>query len=119
MQPPAMDTWTFGDRSYPCPIALALDRLAGKWKTNIMWHIYDGTTRFNALCRALPCVNRGAMLRQLRSLEEDGLVRRRETFEGQVRCVDYHLTERTEALIPAIVALAEWGNRFGEKVPAR
>ena len=116
MQPPAIPTWTFGDRSYPCPIALTLDRLAGKWKTNILWHLYDGTTRFNALCRALPQVNRGALLRQLRSLEEDGLVTRRESFEKQVRRVDYLLTERTESLIPAIVALAEWGNRHGEKV---
>ena len=115
MQPPALPTWNFGDRSYPCPIALTLDRLAGKWKTNILWHIHDGTTRFNALCRALPYVNRGAMLRQLRSLEQDGLVMRRESFDKQVRQVDYLLTERTEALVPVIVALAEWGNRFGLK----
>ncbi len=110
-----MDTWTFGDARYPCPIALTLDRLAGKWKTNLLWHVYDGTTRFNALCRALPHVNRGVVLRQLRSMERDGLLQREVREEGNVRHVEYLLTERTESLIPAIVELARWGNRYGEK----
>lgn len=113
-----MDTWTFGRDRYPCPIALAVARLTGRWKTNILWHVSRGTRRFNALCRALPEVNRGALLRQLRSLERDGLLARRDATTGKVRNVEYEPTARTEALIPAITALAEWGRRFGERLPA-
>lgn len=109
----AMDTWVFGRERHPCPIALAVARLTGRWKTNILWHVYRGTRRFNALCRALPEVNRGALLRQLRALERDGLLVRHEHTGSNVRHVEYSLTARTDALVPAIVALAEWGRRFG------
>lgn len=111
-----MDTWVFGRERHACPIALAIARLAGRWKTNILWHVHAGTRRFNALCRALPEVNRGALARQLRALERDGLVARREIPNGRVRHVEYSLTPRTEALVPAITALADWGRRFGTRV---
>lgn len=112
---PPMDIWTFGRERHPCPIALAVARLQGRWKTNILWHVHRGTRRFNALCRALPEVNRGALLRQLRALERDGLLARREFAGGRVRHVEYELTSRTRALGPAIVALAAWGRRYGSR----
>ena len=108
-----MATWTFGQKHYPCPIVLAIDRLAGKWKTNILWHVHTGTRRFNALCQALPEVNRGVVLRQLRALERDGLLSRHEIHDSNVRHVEYRLTASTEALIPAILELAAWGRRYG------
>ncbi|MCA8950207.1 MAG: helix-turn-helix transcriptional regulator [Planctomycetes bacterium] len=111
-----MKTWAYGSKHYPCPIVLALDRLAGKWKTNILWHVHNGTRRFNAICRALPSVNRGVILRQLRALERDGLLARRDLTAGRVRHVEYCFTPQAEALSPAILALAEWGNRFGQPV---
>ena len=114
-----MDTWVFGRKSYPCPIVLALDRLAGKWKTNILWHVHSGTRRFNALCKAMPEVNRGVLLRQLRALERDGLLSRREMHGSKVRHVQYSLTPMTDALVPAIVALAAWGRDFGRRVQPR
>lgn len=111
-----MDTWVFGRKRYPCPIVLTLDRLAGKWKTNILWHIHNGTRRFNALCQALPEVNRGVVLRQLRALERDGLLSRHEHHDSKVRHVEYRFTAMTEALTPAILELAAWGRRYGRRL---
>jgi DNA-binding HxlR family transcriptional regulator len=108
--------WEFGGKLYPCPIALALDRLAGKWKTNILWHVHSGTRHFNALCSVMPAVNRGVVLRQLRALEADGLLSRREFSNGRVRQVEYRLTAMTDALAPAILALAAWGEEHGRRV---
>jgi DNA-binding HxlR family transcriptional regulator len=110
-----MDSWLFGGRTYACPIVLAMDRFAGKWKTHILWHVHGGTRRFNALCSALPQVNRGVVLRQLRALERDGLLSRREFHDEAVRHVEYSLTPMAVSLTPAILALAAWGREHGQR----
>lgn len=107
-----MRYWTYAGRRYDCPVVLAMDRLRGRWKTNVLWLIWTGTNRFNAICDELRWVHRAAVARQLRSLEIDGLVTRTVVCEKPLH-VEYHLSPLGESLSPLIASLAEWGERHG------
>lgn len=93
-----------------CPVEVAMDLIGGKWKGVILFHLLrDGTLRFNELRRRLTGITQRMLARQLRELEEDGLVRR--TVYAQVPPrVDYDLTETGRSLAPVLGALKAWGD---------
>ncbi len=93
-----------------CPVEAAMDLIGGKWKGVILYHLLrDGTLRFNELNRRLTGITKRMLTRQLRELEEDGLVRR--TVHAQVPPrVDYDLTADGQSLSPVIAALKAWGD---------
>lgn len=96
------------DRSPGCPVEGALDVIGGKWKGVVMYHLLDGTKRFNELRRMMPGVTQRMLTRQLRELEADGLVHRKVYAEVPPR-VEYSLTEKGETLRDIILALKAWG----------
>lgn len=110
-----MRCWNYRQKSYYCPIGLALDRFSGRWKTNILWFIWTGTNHFNQICRELPRANKGVISRQLRELEEDGLVTRHVLGERPLS-VEYRFTELDRSLEDILAALGQWGNEHGEVV---
>lgn len=107
-----MRQWQFGTRVYECPSVLTMDRLRGKWKTNILWYIWRGTNRFNAICRALPEVRRAVIARQIRSMEKDGLIDHTTLSEKPLH-IEYGLTELGYSLFPVIELLVAWGSSHG------
>src|SRR6478736_4995471 len=91
-----------------CPVEATLSFLDGKWKGVILFHLMGGTLRFNELRRKLPSVTQRMLTKQLRELEESGLVSRR-VFPVVPPRVDYALTPLGLTLRPVIEALAVWG----------
>ncbi|MBO9123269.1 MULTISPECIES: winged helix-turn-helix transcriptional regulator [unclassified Rhizobium] len=91
-----------------CPVEATLSFLDGKWKGVILFHLMEGTLRFNELRRKLPSVTQRMMTKQLRELEECGLVSRT-VFAVVPPRVDYALTPLGKTLKPVIAALAAWG----------
>ena len=96
------------NRSPGCPVEGALDVIGGKWKGVVMFHLLDGTKRFNELRRMMPGVTQRMLTRQLRELEADGLVHREVYAEVPPR-VEYSLTTKGETLRNIILALKAWG----------
>lgn len=100
------------DRRYDCapgcPVEAALDLIGGKWKGVILYHLQNGTMRFNELRRKLGSVTQRMLTRQLRELEEGGLISRTVFAQVPPR-VDYALTTDGESLRPVINALHDWG----------
>lgn len=96
------------NRSPGCPVEGALDVIGGKWKGVVMFHLLDGTKRFNMLRRLMPGVTQRMLTRQLRELEADGLVHREVYAEVPPR-VEYSLTDKGETLRDIILALKAWG----------
>ncbi|WP_394832501.1 helix-turn-helix transcriptional regulator [Pendulispora rubella] len=91
-----------------CPVEAALDLIDGKWKGVILYHLQEGTLRFNELQRRLGAVNHRMLAKQLRELEESGLITR--TIHAQVPPrVDYALSPEGKSMQPIIEALAAWG----------
>lgn len=98
------------DRSQ-CPILYALGLVGQKWKLPLVWYLHEKpTTRFNELKRRLPGISNLMLTKSLRELEEDGLVSRHE-FQTEPPRVEYALTERGEALLPALNGLYAWGEQ--------
>jgi DNA-binding HxlR family transcriptional regulator len=94
-----------------CPVESTLSFLDGKWKGVILYHLMlEGTLRFNALRRRLPSVTQRMLTKQLRELEEAGILSRT-IFPVVPPRVDYALTTAGRSLEPIIRALAAWGSQ--------
>lgn len=96
------------DCSGGCPVEAALEIIGGKWKGVVLFHLLDGTMRFNALQRAIGGVSQRVLTKQLRELEDTGLVARK-IYPVVPPKVEYSLTAKGETLRPILFALQEWG----------
>lgn len=99
------------DCSEGCPVEATLELIGGKWKGVILYHLLDGTHRFGELRRKLPSVTQRMLTKQLRELEQGGVVRRVVHAEVPPR-VEYSLTPLGATLRPVVLALKEWGDRY-------
>ncbi|NMJ40996.1 helix-turn-helix transcriptional regulator [Roseomonas sp. JC162] len=97
------------DCSPGCAVEATLGLIDGKWKGVVLYHLLDGTLRFNEIRRKLPSVTQRMLTNQLRELEADGLVARKVFAEVPPR-VEYSLTDRGRSLRPVILALKDWGD---------
>ena len=98
-----------------CAVEFAMEILGGRWKLAILKQLVSGTHRFGELRRALPGVTQRMLTRQLRELEEDGLVSRTVYREVPPR-VDYALTEVGHSLDAITDELDKWGQWYREQV---
>lgn len=94
-----------------CPVEATLTYLDGKWKGVILFHLMDRTLRFNELRRNLPAITQRMLTKQLRELEESGLISRT-VYPVVPPHVEYALTPLGSTLKPVIRALAAWGDEF-------
>ncbi len=91
-----------------CPVEATLNIIGGKWKGIALYHLLDGTMRFNELKRRCVGVTQRMLTKQLRELEADGIIGRKVYAEVPPK-VEYSLTEKGESLRPILLALKEWG----------
>lgn len=94
-------------KTFDCPVEAALDVLGGKWGLPVVAQLARGTKRFGELKRSLPSISEKMLIKQLRRLEADGIVRRRQYPEVPPR-VEYSLSEVGESLIPVLDHLGNW-----------
>ena len=94
-----------------CPMTLALDVIGGKWKGIILYHLRDETKRFNELLRLMPQITQRMLTRQLRELEQDGIVHR-QVYAQVPPKVEYSLTTVGQTLMPVVKALTNWGRMY-------
>ena len=97
------------DCSPGCAVEATLGLIDGKWKGVVLYHLLDGTLRFNEIRRKLPSVTPRMLTNQLRELEADGLINRKVFAEVPPR-VEYSMTERGRSLRAVILALKAWGD---------
>ena len=99
-----------GLQSEKCPVLYALSIIGQKWKLPILWYLYQGEIiRYNELKRKMPDITNGMLSKSLRELEENGLINRVQYPEIPPK-VEYSLTDRGKALIPALNAIYDWGS---------
>ncbi|MBX6747050.1 MAG: helix-turn-helix transcriptional regulator [Acetobacteraceae bacterium] len=96
------------DCSPGCPVEATLSLIGGKWKGVVLWHLLQGTLRFNEIRRRLPEVTQRMLTNQLRELEADGFIIRTVYPEVPPR-VEYSLSDRGRSLEVVIKALKAWG----------
>jgi DNA-binding HxlR family transcriptional regulator len=93
------------DKDYPTRRLLEL--VGDKWTPIIVYILGQGTKRYGELRRHLPDVSKKMLTQTLRSLERDGLLKRKVYAEVPPR-VDYDLTPLGQAFLEPITSLCAW-----------
>lgn len=91
-----------------CPYVTTQKLLAGKWSLLILHHLSVTTMRFGQLQRALPNLTQATLAKQLRTMEENGLIVRTVYTQIPPR-VEYSLSELGARFKPVLDALEVWG----------
>lgn len=104
------DIFKFKTKSYVCPVSLVMDLVGGKWKAVILYHLQDGAKRFGELHAHLITVTEATLSRQLKQLEEGGLIKRQVFGSKPPLKTEYSLTDFGYSFLPVLAAITEWGN---------
>ncbi len=103
-------SYSYNGKEYPCCASLTMGVIGGKWKTVILYHLIDGTLRYNELRKLMPTVTERTLSLQLKKLEEDKIIERKVYTKKPPLKVEYNLTDLGKTLVPLIQSIAEWGN---------
>ena len=103
--------------SADCPTRQILDRIGDKWAVLILILIRDEPMRFNALRRSIEGISQKMLSQVLKSLERDGLIRRRAIPTVPVT-VEYSITPLGTTLSAAVDPLRDWAERNLKEVLA-
>ena len=94
-----------------CPYVTAQKIFSGKWTILIIYNLCDGTLRFNELQKKIFGVTQATLTKQLRSLEDYGLINRNVYAEVPPK-VEYSLTEIGKEFVPILKHFEEFGNKY-------
>jgi DNA-binding HxlR family transcriptional regulator len=98
-------------KRYQCPVEATLEVIGGKWKPLILWQLRGDKIRFSGLQQNMQGISPKMLTKQLRELEEDGLILR-EIYPEIPPRVEYSLTEFGKTVLPVLDALCMWGNEY-------
>ena len=107
--------YKFKGKEYPCCASLTMGIIGGKWKTVILYYLRDKTLRYNELRKEMPTVTERTLSLQLKTLEEDGIIKRKVYTSKPPLKVEYSLTDFGKTLIPVVQSIADWGVSVVEK----
>ena len=89
------------------PVVNALKKIGGKWKIAILYKLNESPCRFGELKKTLHPITQQMLTKQLRELEQDGLISR-QVFNVIPPKVQYSLTHFGLSLKPVIGSLCKW-----------
>lgn len=98
-----------------CGLDIALEVIGGKWKPLILFHLVDNPRRFSELRRCVVGISEKVLIQQLKALEMDEIIIRRDYGEVPPR-VDYSMTAFGSTLAQALTQLCAWGDANRTKV---
>ena len=99
----------FNEKEYPCYTSLTMGIIGGKWKTAILYNLRSKTLRYNELRKMMPTVTERTLSLQLKTLEHDGIIKRKVYASNPPLKVEYSLTEFGKTAIPLLQAIVDWG----------
>jgi DNA-binding HxlR family transcriptional regulator len=86
--------------------------IRGRWKLPILFRLYaDPSMRTSQLKKELPGISQKMLTQHLRELEEDSLIERRDFGEKPPR-VEYQLSEQGQNLLPVLVAMRNFSEKY-------
>lgn len=94
-----------------CPIASIQKIIHGKWTMVIIYFLSQGTLRFSELKRKMPNVTDANITKELRLLEEYGIVHR-EVYREVPPKVEYSLTPIGNKFLPVLESLEQWACEY-------
>lgn len=102
-----------------CPVARTLEVVGARSAYLILREAFYGTTRFEHFVERVD-ISEPVAAARLRELTEHGLLEKVPYQEpGQRTRYEYRLTEKGDDLLPVLVAMMRWGDRWGFEDGAR
>src|SRR5580693_4577854 len=102
------DRW----KATACSMARALDVVSSRSALLILREAFYGTTRFDDFAERVG-ISEPVAAARLRELVDDGLLQREPYREpGQRTRLAYRLTDKGAELLPVLVGLMQWGDRW-------
>lgn len=92
-----------------CPVETTIDVIGGRSNVLIIHFLLQDTMRFGELLRSLGTISARTLSKQLRELEADGVVNRKDFGEIPPK-VEYSLTSLRKTLEPVLKSMEAWGN---------
>ena len=81
--------------------------IGGKWKTAILYNLKSKNLRYNELRKMMPTVTERTLSLQLKTLEHDGIIKRKVYASKPPLKVEYSLTEFGKTAIPLLQAIVD------------
>ena len=98
-----------------CSLDAALEAIGERWSFLILRGAFNGLRHFEQFQAALG-IARNVLANRLMRLVAHGILERTPCADDR-RKVAYQLTEKGEALMPTVVALRQWGERWADGKP--
>lgn len=95
------------DNPNACTLVHTMNIIGKKWKPIIIYLLSSGELRFGQLNAMVPSISKKVLTSQLKELMADELINRKEFAEVPPR-VEYSLTSKGKALLPALKELSQW-----------
>src|SRR3954452_19550431 len=89
----------------------AVELIGKRWTGAIVLVLLDGPLHFSGIRQLVPELSDRLLSERLKELEAEGVVERR-VLDGSPVRVEYSLTEKGQALEPAVRALKQWGREW-------
>jgi DNA-binding HxlR family transcriptional regulator len=89
----------------------AVELIGKRWTGAIVFVLMDGPLRFSEVKQLVPELSDRLLSERMKELEAEGLVERHVIDDTPVR-VEYGLTEKGNALEPAVRTLKRWANSW-------
>ena len=98
-----------------CPVATTVQLIGSKWKLLIIRNLLVRPWRFNELQKSLDGISQKVLTGSLRSMENDGIIKRTVFAEVPPR-VEYSLSELGESMRPILKAMEDFGNEYKNRI---
>jgi DNA-binding HxlR family transcriptional regulator len=100
-----------------CSLARGLELIGDWWSPLIVRDLFLNVTRFDDLVEDLG-ISRNLLTRRLKTLIASGIVERT-AYQHRPTRYEYRLSEAGRDLVPAMLALTEWGDRWASPKEGR
>lgn len=92
-----------------CSITYTLSIISSKWKWLLLYKLFqNGVQRYGEIKRSIPPITHKMLSQQLKELEEENLINRKEYPQIPPK-VEYSLTTKGATLIPVLELMSRWG----------
>ena len=104
------------DSTGDCALPAALEAMGERWSFMILRAAFNGIYHFEEFQTELG-IARNILANRLQRLVQHGILARA-VMDCDRRKVQYRLTEKGSELLPVMVAMRQWGERWGMGVPS-
>ena len=104
------------DELAACGLPSALEAMGERWSFMILRAAFNKVRHFEEFLETLG-IARNILSNRLSRLVDHGILKREHCADDRRR-IEYRLTDRGHDLLPAMLALRQWGEKYGEGVPS-